>query len=282
MASAESYGFMAFRPGVRQLVSKDETARKRSTEFREKISKFAVVHTLPLKLLGAEDRGLLTEVVNTMKDAEGKPEYTELYSIIADVFGKVRDPIKAETIGSLLAGCSKSYSNSCNVLCATSIQAPPSMGGAPCEYSVIYCSKKSEFQVTRGTAVRSKAILYVIDLDESAMSLNEYKLLQQHGIEELNFYTTDAAGNTLKSVTDGKFVKITDLIAKCGGDNTNKSCKKEQPCGFRWGWIIFVLLLLLVIGFLIYYFCRSNNNTASYDTPVYYDTPTSTTGLVYA
>lgn len=266
----ESSGFMSFRPGPRQLVSKDETRIKKSSDFREKVDKFALIHKIPIKLLGAEDRGLLTEVVNTMKEAEGKPEYTELYNIIRESFNGITG-LKPDTVGSLLAGCSTPHTDGCSVLCANSIQAPPSSGGAPCEYSVIYCTRKGEFQVVRGTAVRTKAVLYIVGLDESVLDAKDYGVLATNGVDELKIHVTNADGTITKNLTEDKFVKVNELINKCGGNSTkHHSSHNKKREGFGWGWIIFILLLILIIGIIAWcLYGRGSCYDNEYYGPVY-------------
>jgi hypothetical protein len=255
---------MSFRPRPRQLVSKDETKIKKSSDFRDKVTKFALLHKIPVRLLEAEDRGILTEVVNTMKDAEGKPEYTELYNIIREAFSDITG-LKPDTVGALLAGCSTPNADGCSVLCAGSIYAPPVNGGTPCEYSVIYCTRKGEFQLIRGT-VLTKAVLYVIGLDESILNTTDYNVLAANGVEELKVHVTDGNGNIIKNVTDDKFVKVSELINRCGGNNTkHQSSGNKKKDSFGWGWLIVVLLLLLLLGVIIWCLYRSyGNNEANY------------------
>ncbi len=272
MSHYESFGYMAFRPGMRHVVSKDQTAATRSAEFRDKINRFTAVHTVPVTTLDHEARGLLSDVLNTMKAAEGKPEYNELYSIIQDVFSRVKEPLEFGTVGAALAGCAKLGADGafsgCSTLCANAIQAPPSQGGSPCEYTVIYCSKKGQMQIIEGSAIHSKGIVYIIGQDEFAIDAPEYRSLARHGFQELKVIHTTKNGTVIKHITGDKFVNVNELIMKCGSSKSS-NCNDKKEKGFSWGWILFVLLLLLVLGLIIYFCCCGGGSNECYDT-VYY------------
>lgn len=242
---------LQIRPGSRQRATKNDTPVFNMEEFEARLHKYRYIHDVPMTLVQADVLADINETVSKLGIMYNTAEYAQIYVRIKEVFEGV--DIQPHTVGAMFAGCTQAGSNPCAPMCADAIKPPLSEGGVHCSHSVMVMTKGGSVKrVHEGTDNSTVAIVYMVELKKSDLTLEALKGIKNAGYTHITVSITDKYGKVdHNQPVFPQPTHIDECIkhTKPCGNGTNKGNTDLTTGGWWWILLIAVLIILLIIIF---------------------------------
>lgn len=243
-----------YMPVGKVAVAKNSTIDK----LKATINKCASQADVPLQTIKDTDlHREIEELINHMSilNSTNPVEYNNLYSYIKEVFADT--PIKMNTVGGRIAGCTKGSLNTCNPQCAGSIKPHYNEGGAPCVEHVLTMHGKKDVRIIhRGGQTSRSCKLYLIDIPRETLNKETVRIIRDNvGIDTMTVIAYSTQGESHSESTLYESEDIEAIIADCCGEDGCEK-KKHKESGISWWWAILLLIIILVVILLFCCFCR--------------------------
>lgn len=242
-------------PVGKVAVAKNSTIDK----LKATINKCVSQADLPLQTIKDTDlHKEIDELINHMGilNSTNPVEYNNLYTYIKEAFANT--PIKLNTVGGKIAGCTKGGLNTCSPQCAGSIKPHYSEGGAPCVDHVLTMHGQKDIRIIhRGGQTSSSCKLYLIDVPRETLTKNILRNIRDavhvNTMTVISYSTKDDSHSesTLYESED-----IEAIIADSCGENGCAN-KKNKESGYSWWWIVILLLVIIFIILILCCVCRN-------------------------
>lgn len=233
------------------------------SSVREKLVALYEVRNVRISQLSVDHRQKFFNLTTIMQGLRNSSSYTELVSLIDEVFSKGTGVILPGTINAYLNGC-KANTNftpfACSPICSASAQ-PVDMGDGwtVCDkYTVLFDEKDSRFTMMNNPVDKEDAYIFVSSSERFVgFTASEKDALSSKGIKRVMIVSYDQTGKNTTNISDD-FVPLENIKSKVEAKKPNNGSGGGGG-GSSWSgwyvffWVVVIVIVLLAIALLIYF-----------------------------